>query len=112
MNEEIKSIEQNHTWELVDLPEGKDVIGLKWDFKNKYNEDGIIQKYKARLVVKGYLQQLGVDFNKTFAPVIRMETIRTIVALATQLEMQVFQLDVKSVLLNDELGEEVYVLQP
>ena len=68
----------NNTWELVDHPEDKEVIGLKWVYKTKYKEDGSIQKYKARLVAKGYSQQPGVDFNETFALVVHMETIRTV----------------------------------
>uniref|UniRef100_A0A2N9EI16 Integrase catalytic domain-containing protein n=1 Tax=Fagus sylvatica TaxID=28930 RepID=A0A2N9EI16_FAGSY len=112
MNEEIASIERNQTWELVDLPNGREVIGLKWIYKTKFNEDGSIQKHKARLVAKGYAQQPGVDFHETFAPVVRMETIRTVLALAAQMELQVFQLDVKSAFLNGDLEEEVYVEQP
>ena len=82
MDEEIKMIEKNHTWELMQKPEDKEIIGLKWVYKIKYNEDETIQKHKARLVAKGYSQLLGVDFNETFAPVVRMETIRTVLALA------------------------------
>ena len=112
MDEEITTIEKNHTWDLAELPKGKDVIGLKWVYKTKYKEDGSIQKHKARLVAKGYSQQPGVDFNETFAPVARMETIRTVLALAAQYELPVYQLDVKSAFLNGELEEEVYVEQP
>ena len=112
MDEEMTTIEKNKTWELTDLPEGKEVIGLKWVYKTKYKEDGTIQKHKARLVAKGYSQQPGVDFNETFAPVARMETIRTMLALAAQMETPVYQLDVKSAFLNGELEEEVYVEQP
>ncbi|XP_057246841.1 uncharacterized mitochondrial protein AtMg00820-like [Beta vulgaris subsp. vulgaris] len=90
MNEEIKMIEKNNTWELVEKPEEKEVIGLKWVYKVKYNEDGSIQKYKARLVAKGYSQQPGIDFNETYAPVVRMETIRSVLALAAQLKLQSF----------------------
>ena len=96
MNEEIKMIEKNNTWKLVDKAQDKEVIGLKWVYKIKYNENGSIQKYKPRLVAKGYSQQAGVDFNETFAPVVRMETIRVVLAIAVQLKLQVFQLDVKS----------------
>ena len=112
MNEEIKMIEKNHTWKLVDKPQDKEVIGLKWVYKVKHNDDGSINKYKARLVAKGYAQQPGIDFNETYAPVVRMETIRTVLALAAQHQLPVFQLDVKSAFLNGELEEEVYVEQP
>ena len=112
MNEEIKMIEKNRTWELVDKPRDKEIIGLKWVYKIKYDEDGSIQKYKARLVAKGYSQQPEVDFNETYAPVVRMETIRSVLALAAQLKLQVFQLDVKFSFLNGELKEEVYIKQP
>jgi hypothetical protein len=107
MDEEIASIVRNQTF-----PNGREVIGLKWIYKTKFNEDGSIQKHKARLVAKGYAQQPGVDFHETFAPVVRMETIRTILALAAQMELQVFQLDVNSAFLNGDLEEEVYVEQP
>ena len=112
MNEEIKMIEKNNTWELVEKPQDKEVIGLKWVYKTKFNEDGSIQKHKARLVVKGYSQQPGIDFNETYAPVVRMETIRSVLALAAQFKLSVYQLDVKSAFLNGELEEEVYVEQP
>ncbi|XP_014626912.1 uncharacterized mitochondrial protein AtMg00820-like [Glycine max] len=82
MDEEIKMIKKNHTWELMQKLEDKEIIGLKWVYKIKYNEDGTIQKHKARLVAKGYSQLPGVDFNETFAPVVCMETIRTVLALA------------------------------
>lgn len=112
MNEEIKMIGKNKTWELVEKPQDKEVIGLKWVYKTKFNEDGSIQKHKARLVVKGYSQQSGIDFNETYAPVVRMETIRSVLALAAQFKLSVYQLDVKSAFLNGELEEEVYVEQP
>ncbi|CAL2249603.1 unnamed protein product [Prunus armeniaca] len=112
MEEEIKTIEKNKTWELVDRPKDKEIIGVKWVYKTKFNPDGSIQKHKARLVAKGYSQQPGIDFNKTFAPIARLDTIRTLVALAAQKKWKVFQLDVKSAFLNGELEEEIYVEQP
>ncbi|KAH9290463.1 hypothetical protein KI387_034580, partial [Taxus chinensis] len=74
MDDEIDAIEKNQTWELMDLPKGKDVIGFNWVYKTKYNVDGKVQKHKARLVVRGFTQQYGVDYNETFAPVARLDT--------------------------------------
>ena len=96
IDEELATIQKNKTWELVNLPEGKDVIGLKWVYRTKFKEDGSIQKHKARLVAKGYSQQPGIDFNETFAPVACIETIRIVLDLAAQLELNVYQLDVNS----------------
>lgn len=112
MIEEMQAIERNSTWELVDAPEGKNVIGLKWVFRTKYNANGSIQKHKARLVAKGYSQQQGVDFDKTFSLVARFGTVRVVLALAAQLHLPVYQFDVKSAFLNGDLEEEVYVSQP
>ena len=112
MEDELLSIQRNGTWELVDLPEGKNVISLKWIFKTKFLPDGSIQKYKARLVARGFLQQQGIDFEETFAPVARFETVRLILALAAHKQWKIFQFDVKSAFLNGDLEEEVYVCQP
>ncbi|CAH9095067.1 unnamed protein product [Cuscuta epithymum] len=112
MKEEINAIEKNKTWELVNLPKEKNVIGLKWVYRTKYNSDGSISKHKARLVAKGYVQQEGVDYEETFSPVARFETVRIVLALAAQWKLPVYQLDVKSAFLNGDLLEEVFVHQP
>ncbi|KAJ4807357.1 polyprotein [Rhynchospora pubera] len=112
MREEIAAIERNETWNLVSLPEGKNAIGVKWLYKTKLGPDGEIVKYKARLVVKGYTQKHGVDFDETFAPVARFETIRVFLALAAFSKLRVYQFDVKSAFLNGELKEDVFVEQP
>jgi len=112
MQEELKMIEKNNTWELVDRPSHKKAIGVKWVFRTKLNPDGSINKYKARLVAKGYAQMFGVDFSKTFAPVARLDTIRMLLALAAQLGWKIHQLDVKSAFLNGYLEEEIFDEQP
>ncbi|KAD5961638.1 hypothetical protein E3N88_13111 [Mikania micrantha] len=112
MEAEIKAIERNGTWELVDLPEGSIPIGVKWIYKTKLNEKGEIDKFKARLVVKGYAQQKGINYNEVFAPVARWDTIRTLVAVAAHNSWVVKQLDVKSAFLHGELKETIFVEQP
>jgi hypothetical protein len=112
MNEELDQIEKNNTWEMVQRPEGKNVIGSKWIFKNKLNEQGQVIRNKARLVCKGYAQIEGLDFDETFAPVARLEAIRMFLAYACHKRFKVYQMDVKSAFLNGDLSEEVYMEQP
>jgi len=112
MEKEIASIEENNTWELVDMSEGVKVIGVKWVFKPKLNENGEVDKFKARLVAKGYHQKEGIHFHEVFAPVARWDTIRVILGIAVEKGWNVFQLDVKSAFLHGELMEEVFVEQP
>ena len=112
MNEEMKAIQKNGTWELTTLLKEKQVVGMKWIYKIKKNERGEVEKYKARLVVKGFSQQHGVDYDEVFAPVARLETIRLIIALVAQKRWRIFQMDVKSAFLNGHLEEDVYVKQP
>jgi hypothetical protein len=96
MNDELDQIEKNSTWELVHRPEGKNVIGSKWIFKNKLNEQGQVVRNKARLVCKGYAQIEGLDFDETFAPIARLEAIRMFLAYACHKRFKVYQMDVKS----------------
>ena len=112
MDEEIKAIKKNDTWELTTLPHGKKPIGVKWVYKMKKKAKGEVERYKVRLVVKGYSQQQGIDYDEVFALVALLETIRLPIALATQNKWSIFQMDVKSMFLNGNLEEEVYVEQP
>ena len=112
MQEEINQIEKNKTWELVPRPNDKNVIGGKWIFRNKLNEEGKVVRNKARFVCKGYAQQEGIDFSETFAPVARMESIRIFLAYASYKKFTVYQMDVKTAFLNGYLEEEVYMEQP
>lgn len=112
MDKELEQIEKNNTWELVPRPEDKNIIGTKWIFKNKLNENGDVIRNKARLVCKGYSQQEGIDFEESFTPVSRLEAIRMFLALFIFQKFKVFQMDMKSTFLNGDLDEEVYIEQP
>ena len=102
---EIDSILQNHTWELVDLHPGNKPLGSKWVFKRKMKPDGTIDKYKARLVIKGYRQKEGEDYFDTYSPVSRINSIRLILAIAALRNLEVHQMDVKTAFLNGDLEE-------
>lgn len=112
MEEEMDSLAANKTWSLVSLPQDRKVIDCKWVYKLKRKSDGSIDKYKARLCAKGFLQAKGIDYNDTFSPVIRYDSIRILLALATIYEMHIQQFDVKTTFLHGELIEEIYMKQP
>ncbi|RVW69919.1 Copia protein [Vitis vinifera] len=111
MKEELKMIEKNQTWELVDKLIHKRAIRVKWVYRTKLNSNGSINKHKARLVVKGYAQMFRVDFSETFALVARLDTIRMLLALAAQNDWNMHQMDVKSAFLNGYLEEDIFVDQ-
>jgi hypothetical protein len=111
MKAEMNAVEKNRTWELADLPRGHCTITLKWVYKLKRDEVGAIIKHKARLVARGFLQREGIDFNDAFSPVAQMESVRLLLALAAQEGWRVHHMDIKSVFLNSDLKEEVYVHQ-
>ena len=112
MQEELNQFKRNDVWILIERPNNHSVIGTKWVFRNKMNEDGIVTRNKARLVAQGYFQEEGIDFEETFAPMARLEAIRILLAFAVSQSVKLFQMDVKSVFLNGYIKEEVYVEQP
>ncbi|GJY97344.1 retrovirus-related pol polyprotein from transposon TNT 1-94 [Tanacetum coccineum] len=112
MQEELNQFIANDVWELVPKPRNLTNIGTKWVFRNKLDENGIVSRNKARLVAQGYNQQEGIDYDETYAPVARLESIRILLAYACALDFKLFQMDVKSAFLNGFINEEVYVAQP
>ena len=112
MQEEMEALHRNKTWELVELPKGRKAIGNKWVFKIKRDGNDQVERYRARLVVKGYAQKEGIDFNEIFSPVVRLTTIRVVLAMCAAFDLHLEQLDVKTAFLHGELKEEIYMLQP
>jgi hypothetical protein len=112
MNEEYRSLMEHDTWDLVPLPKGRKLVRCKWVYRTKYASDGIIERQKARLVAKAFSQVEGIEFNETFAPVAKMNSIRLVLSLATSHKWEVHQMDVKSAFLHGYLQEEIYMEQP
>ncbi|GKC04606.1 retrovirus-related pol polyprotein from transposon TNT 1-94 [Tanacetum coccineum] len=109
MQDELNQFERLQVWELVPRPEGKNVIALKWLWKNKCDVENIVVRNKTRLVAKGYKQEEGIDFEESFAPVARLEAVRMFIAYVAHKNITIFQMDVKTAFLNGPLKEEVYV---
>ncbi|WJZ93160.1 hypothetical protein VitviT2T_012120 [Vitis vinifera] len=109
VDEEVRALEKNGTWEITNLPRGKKPVGCKWIFTVKYKADGNVDRYKARLVAKGFTQSYGIDYQETFAPVAKLNTVRVLLSLATNLDWSLHQLDVKNAFLNGDLEEEVLI---
>ena len=97
---------------MIPTPKDASVVGLKWVFRNKLDKEGNVIRNKARLVVKGYCQEEGIDYEETFTLVVRLESVRIFLAYAAHKNFKVFQMDVKCAFLNGELEETVYVEQP
>jgi hypothetical protein len=112
MKNELESIKENGVYELVERPKDRSVIGSRWVLVQKFNADGSLARYKARVVAKGFTQRPGVDFEDTFSPTPRLTTIRLLFALAAQFDLELELMDVYTAFLNGELGEIVYVEQP
>jgi hypothetical protein len=112
INAELDALVRNNTWTLVPLPPPKHAIGCKWLFKLKLHSNGSIERYKARLIAKGYTQTEGVDYMDTFSHIVKMTIIRVLLAIAAIQQWLLYQLDVNTVFLHGDLNEEVYMQPP
>jgi hypothetical protein len=112
MKEEMTSIDQNETAQLVKLSRSRKPIGVKWVLTVKRDAKGNIIKYKARLVAKGYLQQLGFDYDETYAPVVCIEHVRMLFALVVLFNFPIIHLDAKNAFLNGKSDFAIYIQQP
>ncbi len=109
MREEYNFLVVNNTWSLVLVPKGGKLVSYKWVFKIKHGVNGKVERYKARLVVRGFTQTFGVDYNETFAPIVKFVSIGCILPLSTIEDMEIHQMDVKIAFINGDLEEEIYM---
>jgi len=112
MVDAMASLHKNEAWDLVELLARRKPIGRKWVFKKKTNAEGKVEKYKARLVEKGYSQVPGIYFGDIFSPIAKVASIRLLLFGATALDFRVEQMDVKTTFLHRDLEEEIYMKQP
>ena len=112
MHDELASMAHNDVWDLVDLPLRCKPIGCKWVFKTRHSPDGKVERYKAKLVAKGYSQRDGINYKKTFSSVSTKDVFRVFMALVAHFDLELHQMDVKTTFLNGDLFEEVYMVQP
>ena len=112
LDSEYTSLFKNRAWNLVELPKGRKPVGCRWVFMIKHNANGAVERYKARLVAKGYSQEEGIDYEETFSPVARYTSIRSLLAIANQLDLELHQMDVQTAFLIGELEEEIYMFKP
>ncbi|CAM8978096.1 unnamed protein product [Rhodiola kirilowii] len=112
MEKELHALESNNTWVFTPLPPGKNAVGSKWILRIKRHANGTIERYKARLVAKGFTQEEGLDYTETFASVVKMTMLRTVLVVAASKHWPLFQLDVDNAFLHDDLDEEVYMAIP
>jgi len=112
MCDEIKALRSNHTWSLVPFHPSMNVVGSRWIYRIKRHIDGSIERYKARLVARGFTQQEGIDYSETFSPVIKQATVRLVFFIAVSRNWKIHQLDIHIAFLNGVLIEEVYMKQP
>ena len=108
----MKALDKNATWDLVELPKDRKIVGCKWVYKLKKGVDDAEDRYKARLVMKGFSQKADIDFHEIFSPVVKIVSIRIVLALVSLLDLELQQLDVKTAFLHGYLDEEIYMEKP
>jgi hypothetical protein len=112
MQDELRALQDNHTWDIIPCPFGVKPIGCKWVYTIKMGADGSLDQYKARLVALGNRQQYGLDYEETFAPVAQMTTVRIVMAIAVSKGWSLHQMYVKNAFLHGDLEEEIYMTPP
>lgn len=112
MQEELDALQKNRTFELIPVPRGAKVIGCKWVFIVKCNQNGEVTQYKARLVARGFQQTHGIDYHETYSPVVNMNSLRVFLATCCQRRYHIDQLDVDTAFLNGDLQETVFMQPP
>ena len=112
MQDELNEFKRHNVWTLVPRPSDKTIVGTRWVFRNKRDTEGIIIRNKARLVAQGFTQLEGLDYDETFASVVRLEAIRLFLAYAVYMNFKVYQMDVKTAFLHGDLEQEVFLRQP
>jgi hypothetical protein len=111
IQEELNNFKRNEVWSLIERPK-QNIVDTKWVFRNKQDEHGVITRNKTRLIAKGYSQVKGLDFDETFIPVARLESIRMLLAYATHHGFKLYQMYVKNAFLNGQIKEKVYMEEP
>jgi len=111
MKDEMKSMQDNDVWNLVELPKGLIPFSCKWIFKSKRDSKGNVKRYKAHLVTKGFTQKKGIDYKETFSLVSSKDSFRTIMTLVAHYDLELHQMDVKTAFLNGDIEEIIYMVQ-
>ena len=109
MVEQYSSIMKNDVWEVVPRHQARSIVGSRWTYKIKYVADGSIEKYKSRIMAKGYAQKEGINYEETFTPVAKYTSIKSVISHAAQMGWEIHQMDVKTAFLNGVIEEEVYI---